>query len=175
MITSRDLASTISLSNLFHPSNLLCLPPRKGYKSVLLLARAHMSKPGSFGAGEEQPHAVICPSNLFRRGGEDALLQPEGLCRQRLPQLVSAQAGLELRGQEAMSSDGGTWPCTPQPTCPHLVHGLLRPLGVAAVRLRHVAHGQRHRLERVIAARQSGVSRCCCTRGSSPLLMSPQT
>lgn len=127
-----------------------------------------MSKPGSFGAGEEQPHAVICPSNLFRRGGEDALLQPEGLCWQRLPQLVSRQAGLELQRQEAMSSDGGTWPCIPQPTSPHLVHGLLRPLGVAAIGLRHVAHRQRHRLERVIPVRQSGVSRCCCTQGSSP-------
>lgn len=61
-------------------------------------------------AGEEQPHAVICPSNLFGGGGEDALLQPEGLRRQRLPQLVSRQAGLELQRQEAMSSDGGSWP-----------------------------------------------------------------
>lgn len=128
-----------------------------------------MSKPGSFGAGEEQPHAVICPSNLFRRGGEDALLQPEGLRWQRLPQLVSRQARLELQRQEAMSSDGGTWPCIPQPTSPHLVHGLLRPLRVAAIGLRHVAHWQRHRLEGVIPVRQSGVSRCCCTQGSSPV------
>lgn len=118
--TSRDSASTISLSNLFHPSNLLCLLLRKGSEGVLLLARAHMSKPGSFGAGEEQPHAAICPSDLFRGGGEDALLQPEGLRQQRLPQLVPGQAGLELQRQEAMSSDGGTWPCTPQPTSPTL-------------------------------------------------------
>lgn len=39
-------------------------------------------------------------ANLFGGGGEDALLQAEGLCGQRAPQLVPRQAGLELRDRQ---------------------------------------------------------------------------
>lgn len=59
-------------------------------------------------------------------------------------------------GEEAVSS-WGWWqpaPRLPQPPASHLVHGLLCLLGAAAVRLRHVAHRQRHRLEGVVPARQ---------------------
>ena len=83
--------------------------------------------------------------------------------------------------QEAMSSRY-SWhpaPCPPSPHPPHLVHRLLRFLGVAAVRLRHVAHRQGHRLEGVIPARQHGSERgppdpSSASRGSSPRV-SPQT
>ena len=156
-----------------HPSGLPFPPLGKDEKGFALLARTPTTQRGS------APSAANWLANLFRRGGEDALLQPEGLCGQRAPELVPRQAGLELRkarGHEQLAMAG---PVPPGPGPPNLVHGLLRLLGVAAVRLRHVAHRQGHHLEGVVPARQRGGERglpdpLSASRGSSLLCVSPQ-
>lgn len=102
------------------PLDCSALRSGKVKRGLCCLQELTRASPVLIGAGEGSPTATIWPANLFRRGGEDALLQAEGLRGQRAPQLVPRQAGLELqqaRGHEQPVSVA-PGPAPPQPASP---------------------------------------------------------